>query len=232
MKTVKRCVRFGGAVLFAVLTVSLLLAAVPDDAVAQGKGIARGTKHDWTPPGPPWWKHDGTPPYGPPTCPGGGSPPDCKPGRTLKHDWDPPPGNGVGWGKDEAVSLEFSGVFADLVTAVEEGTLATPRPVPFAAHRALYRVWTQGSPAGETDLALALASRGNATAWTEAVALVEALQWLPYDDAQLPAATEAFNAFLDRSAHGFLLNPAPEFLVVHTFLGTLVEEALKAPAGD
>ena len=64
------------------------------------------------------------------------------------------------------------------------------------------------------------------------MALVDALQWLPSGDAQLPAATEAFNAFLDASSHGFLLNPAPEFLVVHAFLGTLVEEALTAPAGD
>ena len=214
MKTVKRCIRPTGAVLLAFLVVSVAVATHPAEAAAQGRGL--GMKHDWTPPGPPWKKHDALPPYGPPCG---------KEGRPC------PPGNAYGLHKDEAVSLEFSGVFTDLVTAVGEGTMETPHPVPALAQHALYRVWSEGESAEVTDLALALASRGNANAWNEAVALVEALQWLPYSAAQLPAATEAFNAYLDASTDSFLRDPAPEFLVVHGFLGTLVEEALKAPEG-
>ncbi|TFH26302.1 MAG: hypothetical protein E4H00_10795 [Myxococcales bacterium] len=59
-----------------------------------------------------------------------------------------------------------------------------------------------------------------------------ALSALPTVEGQLTTAAEAFNAFLEASSEGFVRDPAPEFLVVHSFLGALIEEAMEAPAGS
>jgi len=224
MKTVARSFRPSGLVLLAVLAGALILLLSPPDLAAQSVGAAakpdppygQRLKHDWSPPGPPW-KHDLTNPPGNPCLDGG--PPPCPPGQYLKHDIM---GNDHGNGQQSALLLE-------LVTEVADGSLPTATPVPPEAQHRLYRAVVEGVPAEGTELAEALSPAGNEEARSEAVALVEALQALPYGDEYLPHASVAFNAFLEASSDAFLTDPAPEFLVVHAFLGALVREALSRP---
>jgi hypothetical protein len=218
MKTVERSFGLAGLVLLAIVAGGLVILLAPQPVASQGVG-KDGTppghyvKHD-VPPGPPWWKHDRPPPGEP--CPKEMRP--CPPGQFLKYDIM---GNNHGNGQQSAMLVQ-------LVMEVEDGSLSTATPVPAEAQQRLYRAVVEGAPAEETELAEALSPAGNEEAWSEAVALVEALQALPYGDEYLPPASEAFNAFLDASSETFLERPAPEFLVVHAFLGRLVEEALSA----
>jgi hypothetical protein len=221
MKTVARSFRLSGPLLLAVLAGALFVLLPPPDLSAQSAAAkpdppyGQRLKHDWSPPGPPW-KHELEHPPGNP-CLESGAPPPCPPGQFLKHDIM---GNQNG---------HQSALLLQLVTEVEEGSLTMATPVPPQAQHRLYEALVDGAAPWLTELASALSPEGNEEAWSEGVALVAALQALPYGDAYLTQASEAFNAFLDASSEAFLAEPTPEFLVVHAFLGTLVQEALSPP---
>jgi len=179
-------------------------------------------KHDLNPPGWPF-KHDGDTPGEP--CDKDERP--CPPGQDLKHDGVP--GNAQNGGSAAEGTFAPSELLVRLVTEAAEGTLPVPTPVPPEAQRQLYTAVVEGAKPWLTGLAEALSPEGNEDAWSEAVALVAAVQALPYGDDYLSLAAEAFNVFIDASSETFLADPAPEFLVLHTFLGTLIDEAVRTP---
>jgi hypothetical protein len=179
-------------------------------------------KHDLNPPGWPF-KHDGDIPGQP--CDTDDRP--CPPGQELKHDGTP--GNAHDGGSASEGAFAPSELLVRLVNEAGMGTLPVPTPVPPQAQRQLYEAVAGGAKPWLTGLAEALSPEGNEDAWYEAVELVGAVQDLPYGDVYLSRAAEAFNAFIDASSETFMADPAPELIVVHTFLGALVEEAVRAP---
>jgi hypothetical protein len=225
MNVVERSSRLAGFVLLAILAGALLVFVGPGELTAQA-AVSAGKpasppgwriKHD-VPPGPPWrLKHD-SPPGQP--CPQDQRP--CPPGQRLKATLQPPGHASSVAGPD----LAPSDLLVELVSAAATAELPVVTPVPPQAQQNLYWALVQGAPAELTGLAGALYAQGNEEARDEAVTLVTALQLLPYGDEYLPRATEAFNAFVDASSATFLRDPAPEFLVVHAFLGTLIDEAV------
>ena len=208
------------------LVTALLVLFGPSELTAQTAAVSAGKpasppgwriKHD-VPPGPPWrLKHD-SPPGQP--CPKDQRP--CPPGQRLKATLQPP-----GQASNAASpTLAPSDLLVELVSAAATAELPVSAPVPPQAQQHLYRALVQGTPAELTGLVGALTPAGNQGARDEAVTLVTALQMLPYGNEYLPRASEAFNAFVDASSVTFLRDPAPEFLVVHSFLGTLVDAAV------
>lgn len=206
--------------LVAVFTIcGLLLSGMPDAVFAQNPQGAGAPLQ------PHLRKHDKIKAPGPP----------C-----LKADRPCPPGQpgGVPPGHQNLVAgvaftpgLEPTATFASAVTALRDATLPTVRPVPAPAQQAVFDVFGIDGEAAAATLVGALTSRGNDGARDQALALVTALRNLTVQDGQLPGTVEAFNAFLDASSWSFLEDPAPEFLVVHSFIGTLVEEAVATDSG-
>ena len=185
----------------AVAVTGLFLAGLPDAASSQGR-----------PQGPPPWappvklKHDKIVPPGPPWA---APSPAVAPGLILTPGFEPTP------------------AFTEAVASL----LLMATPVPGEAQRAVFDVFAdRGDPNG-TALVAALTSRGNEGARDECVRLVRSVRALAVVDGQLPAAVEAFNALVDASSDAFLADPAPEFLAVHAFLGTLTREALAGKPG-
>ena len=206
--------------LVAVFTVcGLLLSGMPGAVSAQDPP---GTGK---PPQQHKWKHDKVKAPGPP-CLKADRP--CPPGQSGGT---PPGHQNLVAGVTFTPGFEPTATFAGAVTALRDGTLLTVRPVPVPAQQAVFDVFgTDGEAAGAT-LVGALTSRGNEGARDQALHLVEALRTLTVQDGQLPRTVEAFNAFVDASSGQFLEDPAPEFLVVHAFIGALVEEAVAADSG-
>lgn len=119
--------------------------------------------------------------------------------------------------------------FNRLAESVRLLSLPMPSRVPDAAQTAVAMIWFEPGPEETADVTEALVSRGNDRARPEAERLVRALQALPEADSLLPPTVEAFNAFVDASAVDFLRDPAPEFLVLHTFLDELLESVGEEP---
>jgi hypothetical protein len=166
-----------------------------------------------------------------------GQPPGVPPGK-LKHDKIVPPGPpwsapspAVASGLILTPGFEPTPAFTEAVASLREGRFLMATPVPGEAQRAVFDVFAdRGDPNG-TALVAALTSRGNEGARDECVRLVRSVRALTVVDGQLPAAVEAFNALVDASSDAFLADPAPEFLAVHAFLGTLTREAMAGTPG-
>lgn len=188
------------------------------------------------------WKHDKLKPPGPPCpiadrpCPPGLGTGGLPPGQENRGRDDEgfPPGH-----SSTLVSAEFfvagmepSPVFLEAVGDLRQSRFPMTVPVPAPAQRALFEGLAGEEKPETTPLARALTSRGNDEAMNAAEELITALRQLTVWDGQLPATVEAFNAFVDVSSETFLADPSPEFLVLHSFLGVLVEEARHTRGGN
>jgi hypothetical protein len=214
----------------AVITVcGLGLAATPSGVSAQGNANPNPPQHKW--------KHDFIRPAGPPDCvvaarpcPGGLGTGGLPPGQERQGTDDAsfPPGQSSNLVASVALSpgLEPSQAFVGALTSLAAA------PASDVARHAVLDVFRRAGDPASTDLVRALTSRGNDGARQHSVALVAALRNLTVQDGQLPATVEAFNALVDASSDGFLADPAPEFVVVHSFIGALVDEALATSEGS
>ena len=209
----------------AVFTVcGLLLAGMPGTAYAQGNG--NGPKEHK-------WKHDKIHVPGPP-CPKADRP--CPPG--LPGGTNPGGNTPPGQNRDLAINglfvagMEPTPAFVTAVTGLRESTFPMATPVPAPAQTAVFDVFGSDEDAGSTALARGLTSRGNDGAMEASTALIVAMRSLTTQDGQLPATVDAFNSFVDASSDTFLADPSPEFLVLHSFIGALVEEAMGTPEGS
>lgn len=216
-----------------VVMTGLLLAGLPDAGSSQEQppDVPRGKlKHDKiVPPGPPCALPDRPCPPGL----GGEVPPGLD--ATGRYDGEFPPGAAsspaVASGLILTPGFEPTPAFTEAVASLREGRFLMPTPVPGEAQRAVFDLFAdRGDPNG-TALVAALTSRGNEGARDECVRLVRSVRALTVVDGQLPAAVEAFNALVDASSDAFLADPAPEFLAVHAFLGTLTGEAMAGKPG-
>lgn len=196
----------------------LLLASMPDAGSAQASGDPGHAAHKW--------KHDK---IMPPTLP---CPPDQRPCKWGHGTGGTNPGGNEPGGKSDLAindiliaGMEPSPVFVDAVNSLNQANFPTPTPVPAPAQRAVFDALSGGEDPGNTALARGL-TEGNEGALEASSALITAMRGLTTMDGQLPAAVDAFNGFVDASSDQFLADPSAEFLVVHSFIGALVEEAV------
>ena len=220
--------------LVAVFTVcGLMLAGTPDMVSAQAPGVQGNNGH-----GNHKWKHDKIKPPGPP-CPKADRP--CPPGLGSGGN-NPGNGNPSGGNGRHNALVEVGVVFTPgfeptetmtgALTALREAQFQTPTRTSTTAQQVVFDVFRTEGDVSDSGLVKALTSKGNETAQTESVALATAIRNLTALDGQLPATVEAFNVFVDASSEAFLADPSPEFVVVHSFIGTLVEEAMAATEGS
>jgi hypothetical protein len=162
-------------------------------------------------------------------------------GKGRKHDKDRPDDSNEAGGEGQGASGSFTTTGELGIVDIPAGTQPTQfyvglvdelartdagaDPGRTEARSALRDVLGGRDVPGISRLEVALTSRGNQDARTEAGALTRALRDLPSNRAGLKSAVEAYNAFLEASSLAFLENPPPELPVIHAFLAPLVKRA-------
>jgi hypothetical protein len=164
-----------------------------------------------------------------------------KPKPKPKHDKDKPDDTNQAGGEAQGASGSFTTTGELGIVDIPAGTQPTQFYVGLVdelartdagedpgrgeARSALSDVLGGRDVVGSSRLEVALTSRGNQDARTEAGVLTRALRDLPSNRAGLKSAVEAYNAFIEASSLAFLQNPPPELSVIHAFLAPLVARA-------